>query len=200
MNYKLFKDIPILREVYEGTIMPRAEIKGKLLEQWLSRSEKILDVGSGNCGLVKWLADKGYTIRASDIRNLSFFEEIEPEIIENNQLPFPDKEFGTSMIITVLHHIEMEEQEQILREMARVSEKLIVMEDVFYSDSQESATHLMDSIVNLEFAGHPHSNRTEREWEELFDQLNLKIIDRKENKVLGYFDQMLWLLEPTSAA
>ncbi len=49
--------------------------------------------------------------------------------------------------------------------------------------------------MNFEMTGHPHANKKDREWQQLFSDLNLKLRDKKENKVFNYFQQITYHLQ-----
>lgn len=194
MNYGRLKNMPLLGDAYRATIMPRAKRKIDLILPQLEGSPKILDIGSGNCGVVKGLIDNGLDTTASDIRDLSFFRDIKPVIIENDKLPFEEGAFDLVMILTVLHHVPKTRQINLLREAKRVGNRVLVLEDVYSNSTQRAITYFMDSLVNLEFVGHPHSNRSTQEWEVLFKEMGFEIQSKAKNTVLGYFDQVLFSL------
>jgi SAM-dependent methyltransferase len=195
MNYKKLQKVPLLGWMYSLSIMPRARKKVNVLKPLLSPKDKILDIGSGNGGLVLALRNLGYDVTASDVDDLSFYPEVNSVIFESPTLPFADKSFDVAMFVTVLHHAPASHHQDLLKEAKRVAKTVIVMEDVFNGTVQKHFTFLMDSLVNLEFVGHPHSNRSPREWEGLFKEMGFEIQSRAEKKVLGYFDQILFSLK-----
>lgn len=73
----------------------------------------------------------------------------------------------------MLHHTAS--PENLLKEARRVARKIIVMEDVYTTVWQKYATYIMDSLVNLEFKGHPHSNKNDTQWREVFQRLGFEI-------------------------
>ena len=101
------------------------------------------------------------------------------------------------MIITVLHHTT--DHKKIISEASRVADQLIIMEDVYTNPIQKYATYFMDSLVNLEFKGHPHSNRDEAGWEQLFKELNLEVIDKQIHHTLVIFRQVTYLLKKNNS-
>ena len=196
MQYSKLRDIPLLGKLYKASIPPRVAIKQQRVAQLLKPNEKVLDIGSGNCGLVHALQVQGFDIQAADVQDLSFFPEVKPLIFDGKTLPFADNSFDTATLITVLHHIET--PFDTIREALRVSQRLIIMEDVFEGRVQEKLTHWMDSLVNLEFAGHPHRNLSEAAWLSQLNSMGYHVSVVERWRVLGYFRQVLLLVEKTS--
>ena len=73
----------------------------------------------------------------------------------------------------------------MLDEAIRVtSKKIIIMEDLFESRIEKWLTLIEDSIVNWEFRGHPHNNKSEKEWLKVFKQKNLSVINLNKFKLV----------------
>ena len=193
MSLAFIKNIPWLAKLYRPTIEPRARIKLQRTEKYIPKKSKILDVGSGICGLAFSYTNKGHDVTCLDVVDHSFFPEIKPIIYDGKKFPFANRSFDTCMIITVLHHTTT--QKEIIEEASRVADQVIIMEDVYTNIIQKYLTYWMDSIVNLEFAGHPHSNRDEAGWEKLFDELDLEIVDNQVHRMLIFFRQVTYLLK-----
>ncbi len=158
----------------------------------ISNRGKVLDIGSGTGHIAEMLINEGYRVTTCDIKDTSLFEEIHPIIIKD-KLPFEDKSFTTSMLITVLHHTK--NPEEISKEAKRVSDKIIVMEDTYKTPLQKLLTFFMDSFYNLEFIGHPHTNKTEEEWEKVFKDLELIVLDKNSHPFWKFFTSTTYLLE-----
>jgi len=97
------------------------------------------------------------------------------------------------LLLTVLHHTP--NPKEILKEASRVSKRVIIIEDIYSNLVQKYLTFFTDSLVNFEFRGHPHSNKSVSEWNKLFNELNLKIIHEEINQVYGLFNQALFVVE-----
>lgn len=182
-----------LSNLYKATILPRANIKYRHLADFLPQKSRVLEVGCGNGGLSYLLQKNGYTVRCCDIEDHSFFPEIKPQLIDGKHLPYENKSFDVVLIITVLHHTIY--QEQLLTEAIRVGKKVVVMEDIYTHTLGKKLIQFTDSLVNLSFAGHPHSNRSDKDWRRLFAAHNWQIIDFKYIRTLGYFRQVFYVLE-----
>ena len=163
-----------------------------IIVNFLGKKNKILDIGCGFCTLTKKLSAKGFKVTSIDIKNKSIFPEIIPTIYDGKKIPFHNRSFDTSLLITVLHHTP--NPKRILIEAKRVSSKIIVMEDIFTNPIQKYLTMIMDSLLNFEFLNHPHSNKSDRDWRKLFRQLGLKIKTTEYHQYWGLFQSVTYLL------
>lgn len=152
----------------------------------------VLDIGSGNRALCLLFRESGMQVTPLDIKNRSAFSEISPVLYDEETLPFEDRTFYVVQLITVLHHIK--DLELTVKESARVGKKLIIMEDIYDNLFQKYLTFIADSINNMEFMGHPHSNKNDREWRALFEAYNLKIESVEYYKFLLFFKQVTYKL------
>ncbi|MBZ9626869.1 class I SAM-dependent methyltransferase [Psychroflexus sp. CAK57W] len=168
--------------------------KAKLIGDFLNQTETIVDIGTGSGGLAKYLTQHHFEVTAVDIIDKTVHRDINPIIYDGLHLPFENESFDTSMLITILHHCS--NPEQVFGEAVRVSKKkIIVLEDVYSSWLMKHLTWFMDSLVNMEFKSHPHSNKSEAQWEDLFHEHNLKVRKKTKTKVLAIFTQVMYHLE-----
>lgn len=168
--------------------------KAKLIGNFLNQSHTILDIGTGSGGLANYLMQNNFRVTTVDVVDKTVHSHITPIIYDGLHLPFEDKSFDTSMLITVLHHCP--NPEQVFSEGVRVSKKkIIVLEDVYSNWLMKQLTWFMDSLVNIEFKGHPHSNKSEAQWEALFQKHNLEVKKKTKTKVLAIFIQVMYHLE-----
>ena len=172
----------------------RARVKFKLYKHHLLKNSHIIDIGTGSGQFSADLQDKGFNVSAVDIIDKTNTSDVAPVVYDGKKIPFQNESFDISMLITVLHHCP--DPEQVFAEAVRVSSKRIfILEDVYNNWVMKRLTWFMDSLMNLEFAGHPHSNKSEAEWEDLFSQYNLKIIHKKKVKILLIFTQVVYVLD-----
>ena len=163
------------------------------IKEYLDKGDYILDIGSGTCNVCKILSKKGYRIQALDVQNLSFVQGIKPDIYDGNNIPYDDDKFDKALILAVLHHAQL--PERTLKEAKRVSKKIIIIEDIFLNWLHKYITYFFDSLFNFEFAGHPHTNKNDRQWRKTFKKLGLKLIDAKYYKSLLVFKHAVYYLE-----
>lgn len=190
---RFFKTHFFLRKVIFYGWLADAHFKLSHIVRHLKSSDKILDIGAGPCSVCFLLKRMGYDTTAVDIIDLSMVEEIKPDIYDGKNLPYADKSFDVALILTVLHHTE--NHRDIIREARRTAERIIIIEDVYSNLFNKRLMFFADSLLNLEFKGHPHSNRTDQGWKELFNRLNLNLIHTEYKRILLIFRQAVYVLE-----
>lgn len=163
------------------------------IQFYLKDNDSILDIGSGPCNVCEILLNKCCNITPLDIQNLSFVNNLKPVIYDGSKIPFNDNKFDKSLILTVLHHTS--EPEKILREAKRVSKKIIIIEDIYANGLHKYLTYFFDSLLNLEFMGHPHTNKSDEQWKKTFEKIGLKLIDVKYNHSFLFFKHATYYLE-----
>ena len=137
----------------------------------LPAKSSLLEIGSGGGHIAMLLVEKGFRVTPLDVTDLSAFKEMIPILYNGKNIPFPNSSFDVATLITVLNHVP--EPEIVLEEAIRVAPIVIVVEDTYTSPTQKWLTFVMDSVTNLEFFGHPHSNRTSTQWMETFEKLGI---------------------------
>ena len=186
-----------LRKFLYNAAEPRAVDSIGHFKKYLRPGETLLDVGTG-MGNIAWrLQQMGHPTTPLDIEDVSFTPDIHPVIYDGRHMPFKSKAFDSALILTVLHHIPREAQIPVIREALRVAKRLIIIEDVHYNWPHKLSTMFLDSLLNLEFVGHPHSNKSDEEWRALFKSLGLTITAVKHIKSFVVLRHRMYILEPT---
>ncbi|MGH8710036.1 MAG: class I SAM-dependent methyltransferase [Burkholderiales bacterium] len=170
-----------------------ARHKLERIADYLQKSDKLLDVGCGPGSVCLLLKNLGHDVTPLDVQDLSFTDEIKPLIYDGKIMPFTDDTFDVALLLTVLHH--MPDPGAVFAEAKRVAKKIIVIEDIYCNRVQQYLTYFVDSLVNLEFFGHPHSNKSDAEWKILFAELGLKLKESKSARFLLLFRQATYYLE-----
>ena len=170
----------------------RAEVKRKRLLPFLNKGEKLLEVGAGNGALLVLLGNEGMKMQSLDIADKSLFKEVNVTVYDGEKFPFSDKQFDVCQLITMLHHTT--NAEELIREAKRVSNRIMVMEDIYESPFQKYITWFTDSVVNWEFYGHPHTNLTDLEWKQLFERNGLTVETVEYYRFLLFFKQVTYVL------
>lgn len=178
MNY--LQKNKFFRNIIRKTKSKGAKDRIKKVKPYLNKKDKILDIGAGSCIISEILRKEGYDITPIDVNNLSFAESVEPIIYDGNKIPFKADEFNVSLILTVLHHTPF--PEKILEEAKRVSGSIIVIEDIYTNIFNKYIAYFFDSLLNLEFFGCTHTNKTDKEWKGTFNKIGLKLLDAKYYK------------------
>ena len=191
--------IPFLKKMIAKSIPKRVEIKIGHLLPHVTKSDKILDIGTGNGGICHAMREAEMNIQPLDVKDISFFPEVKPLVYDGEKLPFENGSFDVALMITMLHHTP--DPVAIIKEALRVSPKLIIMEDIYTNVFQKHLTFFTDSLVNLEFEGHPHTNRNDAGWQLLFKELGLELVSVEYRRTLIFFKQVVYVVEqPQNAA
>jgi len=150
-------------------------------QPFIRTGDKILDMGCGNGIFSKKLKDFFHAdligVDLQDRRTV----DIAFKLVSGENLPFADDVFDVVFMSYLLHHTS--DCQKVLAETKRVSKGKIII----YEDLKENF------IDNLSFLFHkftyqlffrPYnlivSFKSEKEWEEIFKNLGLKILSRKK--------------------
>lgn len=196
MILKSIQKISFFRRLTAPLLNKWVEKKVSRFSQFLSSDAKILDVGSGNCLVSKHLIDKGHTVVPLDVKNLSVVPGLIPIVYNGARLPFDKSSFDTVLLLTVLHHTR--NPRLVLEDCQRVAKELIIIEDTYRNKLQKWATQGMDSLVNLGFSEMTYQNKSEKEWEVLFAELGLEVVNKRSQRVLLLFRQTTYWLRGDS--
>ena len=167
-----------------------------LFGSFLNKQGRILDVGCGSGVFTRSVIDKGYEVTAVDVVDKVKVEGVKPVIFDGKKLPFEDKSVDQVLFLAVLHHVE--DFEGLLKEAGRVGRQVIVVEDVYENVWQRFWTQTWDSVLNKEFVGHPHNNRSDRQWRKIFKRLGFEVKKVKNGKlreIFYEFRQTAYLLQ-----
>ena len=148
-------------------------------KNWILKKDNILDVGCGHCKVAEKLKEEmGCKITGTDI--LNYCEEKIPfkKMINENKLPFKNNEFDVTMLNDVLHHSDY--HEELIKECLRVSKKLLIFETQ-KSRFVKFADRILSKLVHKEM-NTPLNFRTLDEWNDLFNEMGLKVKETKVNK------------------
>ena len=174
-----------------------ARRKWRLIESYVPAGSRILEVGSGPGTVLRQLRQLDFDVVGLDVANNAINDKLRPIVYDGKRMPFRDIAFDVALILTVLHHAE--DPETVLRETSRVAKRVIVLEDVYDNPFQRFVTLWADSFFNWEFSRHPHNNRSDREWRNLFQLLGLEVNDYLSFPFLGLFRQALYVLDGRGA-
>ena len=184
---------PVLGSLIFSIWRADARRKLALASPWVSQADRLLEVGSGPGSVLFEFRKAGFQIDAVDVTDTSYSASLRPTLYDGWDMPYPNDAYDTALLLTVLHHTP--EPDEILLETARVARRVIILEDVYDGPWQRKYTKVADSITNLDFFGHPHSNRSDAEWRDSFARLNLKLLQGEVHPFASFFKQALYVVE-----
>ncbi len=163
------------------------------LQPHLDPTHTVVDIGCGAGSVTSLLRDRGHCVTPLDVRAQSLTRAVTPLLFDGRHLPFGALQFDAAMLLTVLHHAD--DPDALIVEAARVAKRVFVIEDTYANRLQRTLTLATDSLVNLEFRGHPHNNRSDAEWRATFSRLRLRIAHSARWPVAALYQQSLYVLE-----
>ena len=155
----------------------RAKDLAEKVSPHLKKGELILDIGPASCTVTEVLINQGLRVFPLDVENFSIVDTVLPTLYDGDRMPFKDDQFDTSLILFVLHHTP--DPAKVLAEAKRVSQKIIILEDIVTSPIHKSLTAALDSLMNLEFYDQPHTNKSDKEWRTIFENLGLRLLTQE---------------------
>jgi SAM-dependent methyltransferase len=151
-------------EAYRSAVEQREGVDLDLLVEWCEPREGVqaLDVATGGGHVARRLREAGATVTSCDPA-----PGMRPDVIcRAEDLPFADDSFDVVACRIAPHHFE--DVGAAVAEMARVSRRLVVVEDTLYDSEQvEEAERLRDPT-------HVRSY-TEEEWRGLLEGAGLEV-------------------------
>jgi ubiquinone/menaquinone biosynthesis C-methylase UbiE len=180
MAFSQFVGTFVLGKIFSPTYKKAADKMCKDCEPFIEKGSKVLDLGCGRG--IATVAFKNYfqaKVFGVDVKDQRVFD-FPFKIIDGKSLPFPNNYFDVVMINYVLHHAD--DPSQLLKEAKRVSkDKIIIHEDLKEKGISNIACWLHKNTYKLSapFKKMPINFLNEKSWQELFNQLRLKIIFKK---------------------
>lgn len=171
----------------------RAKFLISFFDTYLPEKSTLIDVGAGVGNISRQLMAAGHKVTPLDIKNLSMVKNLQPIIYDGRQIPYKQNAYDVGLLITVLHHVP--NFEQVFDETVRVSKRIIIIEDVYKSRLGKWLTFFFDSLINLEFRGHPHNNKTDEEWRVFFKDKNITLIAEDSMGSYCVFKHKVYILE-----
>jgi SAM-dependent methyltransferase len=147
-------------------------------KRWLASGEHVLDIGCGN-GLVaaNLMRSTGVRITGIDVGDFRM-ADIPFQDFDGTTIPFDDRQFDTSLLGFVLHHVR--DQASLLSEAKRVTSKqIIVYEDIVDNLVAKALGSIHATLFSLHYGVKRVENfRGETEWEDYFRSLDLRVVEK----------------------
>jgi len=182
----------LFRSLIYKSLTKRAKDIICLFKPSLKQGDRLLDIGAGTCTINELLRDN-FSITSIDVKNLSFVKKIKPILYDGKKIPFEADTFDVALLLSVLHHTPY--PKELLLEAKRVSRTIILYEDIYSNRIHKYLSFFFDSLFNLEFKGHPHSNKSDGEWKDTFKNMGLKLTDAKYSSSFLVFRNATYFLE-----
>ncbi len=144
------------------------------LKQYLTRSDVVLDIGSGT-GCVANLIKKntGARVICLDITNNNKAIE-KPVLFCGKHIPFCNEAFSISICCFVLHHTQF--QIELLDEIKRVTKsKIIILEDVIENLLDYPLVFIHQVYSRIYYKSLKTKFRSEDDWRDLFSKSGLLV-------------------------
>lgn len=187
MNSTFFSRFPFYRNSIYRIWEWDAQLKVKRISPLITKSDYILDIGSGFGSVASALRKEGYQVELVDIADHSISPDLIPKIYDGQILPFKDYQFDVALLLTILHHTH--DPQHMICEAARVAKRIIIIEDIYWNHIQKYLTLFTDSLINAEWKDHPHQNHTDAEWKQMFQHLSLRLHHSSYQKWLLFYEQ-----------
>ncbi len=160
-----------------GALESRAEQITQHFADQISEKSRVLDLGGGWGFYADPLKRRGHESLILDVVKPGY-QRAPVVLYDGSRIPFPDKSFDVTVLVTMLHHVP--DPEALFREVRRVTrQKVVVVEDLYHHTAGRWWTICRDRILNVEFMAHPHQFRTDGGWREFFKTAGFKVCSFK---------------------
>ena len=171
----------------------RAIYYSSLIKDYVKKNEKVLDVGAGSGYIAEILSKKAKVILL-DVKDYNQ-TSLPLRLYDGKKFPFKDNSFDTALILTVLHYAS--EKEKFLKEVKRISNKIIIIDDVYKTRFGKFIVNFNDAIISNTVGVFAKFNyNTDAELKRIFQNLNLKlVVDKDSINFIRTAKQKLYVLE-----
>jgi len=168
------------REAYERSAVHRAGADLDLLVEWCEPAQGVtaLDVATGGGHVARRLRERGCTVTTCDAA-----AGMEPDVVcPAEALPFPDRSFDVVVCRLAAHHFD--DPAGAVQEMARVSRRLVVIEDGLHNDERVEEAERLRDVTHVRAY-------TRTEWVAMLSAAGLRVVDLAQHPRRHVFAEWL---------
>ena len=171
----------------------RAIYYANLVSPYIKKGERVLDVGAGT-GFISKILSKKARVTLLDIKDYNQ-TDLPLRIYDGKKIPFKNKSFDTILLLTVLHYAP--NTEKFLKEIKRVANKIIIVDDVYETKFGKFIVNLNDSVVSNTVGIFTKFNfLKDKEFKTMFEKYGLKLVNsEKIRSFLRITQQKIYVLE-----
>jgi len=178
----------------------------KRIGPFINENETVLDIGAGGGWTGQLISEsKGAKVTLLDVKDFNH-SSLPVTIYDGEKIPFEDNTFDVSLLLFVLHHCK--DPEAVLKEAMRVSKRVIILEDTFYTwfgrlivCTNDVLTNLPSFLMSKGGMSLPFQFRKTKEWTTLFNELNTELAYIEQKQLFGLSPQKtLFILENRQVA
>ncbi len=131
---------PLLKFIYKK----RSRYYSDLVIGYISKGEKVLDIGAGS-GFISEILSHKAKVTLLDLKDYNQ-TKLPLKIYDGKKIPFKDKSFDTALLLTVFHYIP--NQVEFLKEVKRVCSRIIIVDDIYDTLFGKLMVNLNDAVVS----------------------------------------------------
>jgi SAM-dependent methyltransferase len=106
----------------------RAKLITQAFSKWITKGERALDIGCGNGHIASHLRNTfSLHIIGCDVKNY-LAVNVPFKLIKNGNLPSSTKKYEVAFLIDVLHHLDYDNQFELINKAMKISKKLLIFE------------------------------------------------------------------------
>jgi ubiquinone/menaquinone biosynthesis C-methylase UbiE len=173
----------LLEKLHTDTISPRRiQVLAHHIASLTPPHLKILDIGSGDGNIAFEIQKLRPDLSLSGIDVLLRPQsKISVTPFDGTTIPYSNASFDLSLLVDVLHHTT--DPLLLLKEAVRVSKKWVIIKDHHRNGFLAQTTlTCMDWIGNARFGvALPYHYLSQKEWENLYPQAGLRLVERITN-------------------
>lgn len=173
LQHLLFDYLALLTPGAQSELERKAQNLIRVFETDLKPQSSILDIGAGTGIMFRPLQNRGHRVTLLDVKRYRCCPH-PVTLYDGKRIPFDDKSFDVSILITMLHHVS--DPEAVLSEAKRVTREAVVVIEAAYETWPGRCFAIARCMfLNLEFVGHPRNFRSYRRWQETFGKLGFSL-------------------------